>query len=158
LQSLLWTAAGVRVPASPFTLGAGRFAAPAESMIEKRAERIGREHRLRSSLEIEAVKRGATAVRGQFCILLLFDRPDQPSKVGFIASRKSVGGAVQRNRARRRMREIVRRRWQAIVPGGRWMIFIATRGILRAPHLDLAADIERLVERAGVIDTGGDRT
>jgi ribonuclease P protein component len=126
-------------------------------MTERRAERFGREQRLRSSREIETVKRQGTALRGRLCILLTLARPEAPSRACFIASRKSVGGAVQRNRARRRMREIVRRRWAEVVPSGRWLAFIATRGVLTAPHPDLAEEIERLLERAGAIESGGSR-
>lgn len=144
--------------ASPLTLRTRPFAIPGDAMTETPAERIGRGHRLRSSLEIEAVKREGIALRGRLCVLLALDRPGQPSKVGFIASRRSVGGAVQRNRARRRLREIVRRRWSHVAPTGRWLLLVAARGALVAPHPELAAEVERLLERCGALPAGENTT
>ena len=80
----------------------------------ERGERLLRFHRLRSSLEIAEVKTSGRVFRGELCMLLVLARPGVPTRVGFIASKKGVGGAVERNRARRRLREILRRRWPRI--------------------------------------------
>lgn len=76
------------------------------------------------------------------------------SKVAFVASRKGVGGAVERNRARRRMREVVRRRWSDVTPEGVRMMFVAFRSLTAAPHVELVEDIERLLVEVGAISTG----
>jgi len=44
------------------------------------------------------------AIRGEHCLVVVLECPGEPRKVAFVASRKGVGGAVQRNRARRRLR------------------------------------------------------
>jgi ribonuclease P protein component len=116
---------------------------------EAARERIGREHRLRTGAEYAAIKQQGRAVRGRFCIVLVLERPELTTKVGFIASKKSVGDAVHRNRARRRLREIVRRRWPRVIPAGRWLAFIALRGVGSAPHAELVADVERLLTDSG---------
>ena len=116
------------------------------------AERIPPPHRLRTSLEYAAIKSEGRALRGQHCLLLVLERSDSATKVGFIASRRSVGNAVQRNRARRRLREIVRRRFARVPPQGRWLVFVAFRTALTADHGALVEDVERLLADAGALD------
>jgi ribonuclease P protein component len=84
-------------------------------------------------------------------VLVVLARPGEPSRLGFVASRRSVGGAVQRNRARRRLREIVRRRWARIPHAGYWMMFVATRTALTAPHKALATEVEQILAQAGAL-------
>jgi ribonuclease P protein component len=121
-------------------------------MNRKHRERIDPVHRLRSGTDHARVKASSVPLRGRFCLLLVLACPGEPTRVGFIASRKAVGGAVQRNRARRRMREIVRRRWPRMQREGYWITFIAFRSVLAARHEDLATDIERLLAQAGALD------
>jgi len=116
------------------------------------AERIPPPHRLRTSREYTAIKTEGRAIRGQHCLLLVLERPDSPTKLGFIASRRSVGNAVQRNRARRRLREIVRRRFARMSPTGRWLVIVAFRTALTADHGALVDDVERLLADAGALD------
>jgi ribonuclease P protein component len=125
----------------------------------ERSERLSRFHRLRSSLEIAEVKASGRVFRGEHCMLLVLARPGEPTRIGFIASKKGVGGAVERNRARRRLREILRRRWPRLPRTGSWILVIAHRGALSAPHQELASDLERLLASAGAlapIDEPGD--
>lgn len=114
-------------------------------------ERWGPEHRLRSSRDFRAVQSGGTPFRGQYCILLALACPAEPTRFGFITSRRSVGNAVQRNRARRRLREIVRRRFPRMPRHGYGFVLIAHREVLTASHQELATDIERLFARAGAL-------
>jgi ribonuclease P protein component len=123
-------------------------------MTARRSETIGPAHRLRAALDIAAVKRGARVVRGRHCLVLVIGRPGEPSKVGFVASRRGVGNAVRRNRARRRLREIVRRRWPRCRPRGVWLLFVAFASSVTAPHPDLVDDVERLLEEAGAVSGG----
>ena len=113
------------------------------------AERIPPQHRMRTSLEYGAIKADGRAIRGQHSLVLVLARPSSPTKVGFIASRRSVGNAVQRNRARRRLREIVRRRFGRMEPHGLWLVFVAFRSVLTATPQALTADVERLLSDAG---------
>lgn len=114
-------------------------------------ERLPAANRLRAPREHAAVKAEGTSVRGRFCLLRVLPRPGEPTKIGFIASRKGVGDAVERNRARRRLREIVRRRWPRIPKSGYWMNFIAFSGVLGAPHDALATDVEHVLAAAGAL-------
>jgi ribonuclease P protein component len=114
-------------------------------------DRLGREHRLRASRDFRAVQTGGTPFRGGFCILLVLACPAEPTRFGYITSRRSVGNAVQRNRARRRLREIVRRRFPRMPRSGYRFVLIAHRGVLTATHQELATDVERLFARAGAL-------
>lgn len=120
-------------------------------MTDRHPERWDGSRRLRTSREYAALKSGAVALRGRHALLLALVRPGEHTRVGFIASRRGVGGAVQRNRARRRLREIVRRRFAAFPPFGHWLAFVAYRTTLTAPHEDLVRDVETLLIRAGAL-------
>ena len=114
-------------------------------------ERIGREHRLRASRDFARVKSDGVPFRGRYCLVVLGLASGEPTRVGFVASRRGVGNAVQRNRARRRLREIVRRRWERLPKIGYLMMFIAHRSALAAPYQDLASDVERVLAAAGAL-------
>jgi ribonuclease P protein component len=128
----------------------GRIGDPIRMTVERR-ERLTPEHRLTSPLHHEAVRESGRPFRGQLCVMLVLPRPGEPSRFGFVASRKSVGGAVERNRARRRLRELVRRRWPRLDERGFWIEFIALRGAVTAPHQELATEVEHLLARAGAL-------
>ncbi len=66
------------------------------------------DERMRHRWEFERVKKSGLTVRGRSMILSLASCPDHlERRVGFIVTRH-YGGAVKRNLARRRMREIYR--------------------------------------------------
>lgn len=118
---------------------------------DERRERLTPEHRLTTPQQHAAMRDSGVAYRGRYCLMLALARPGEPTRFGFIASRRSVGGAVQRNRARRRLRELVRRRWPRLSEQGHWVEFIALRAVLTAPHQDLATEVEQLLTRVGVL-------
>jgi ribonuclease P protein component len=69
-----------------------------------------------------------------------------PVRVGFTVSKK-VGNAVERNRVRRRLREIVRLRDTAHLHGGHDYVLIGRRAALRLPFDRIADDYLRAVAR-----------
>ena len=141
-----------QIPPVLSTASLRRFLAPAAAPVTTvPRERLTREHRLTSSLDYSAVKDSGTALRGKHCLLLVLARAGEPTRIGFIASKKGVGGAVQRNRARRRLREIVRRRWPRLPEAGFLIVFVANRSCLTAPHQELATDVEHLLAAAGAL-------
>lgn len=111
----------------------------------------GRDRMLRSSREFGEVKAAGTAFRGRHCLLAVLPKPGEATRVGFITSKKGVGNAVQRNRARRRLREIIRVRWPRLAATGYWLVVIAFRSTLTAPHQELANDVERVLAAAGAL-------
>jgi ribonuclease P protein component len=120
-------------------------------MNQPRLERIAPQHRMRKASDFASVRTLGSAYRGRCCLLLALPRPAEVTLVGWIASKRGVGGAVQRNRARRRIREIVRRRWPRVPHTGFFLVFIASRAILTSPHQQLATEIERLLAQAGAL-------
>lgn len=71
---------------------------------------------------------------------------EQPARVGFSVS-KRVGGAVVRNRVKRRLREAVRVRLTSFHPG--WDIVISARpAAANADYATLDAELGGLIERA----------
>jgi ribonuclease P protein component len=70
------------------------------------------------------------------------------TRVGFSVS-KRVGDAVVRNRVKRRLREIVRRRLPQVMPG--WdLILTPATAAAQADYGALAGEIDELLTRAGL--------
>jgi ribonuclease P protein component len=70
---------------------------------------------------------------------------DASPKVGFVVSR-AVGSAVVRNRVKRRLRELMRRRL-ASLPGGCLLVVRAHPAAAGARQADLAADLDLVLGR-----------
>ncbi len=68
-----------------------------------------------------------------------------PARVGVVASRAAVGNAVQRARAKRRLRELYRRH-QHLVPPAVDLVLTARASLLR---LDFAEAAQRFVHACG---------
>ena len=64
------------------------------------------------------------------------DSPAVSARVGVVASRASVGDAVHRNRAKRRLREIYRHH-QTLVPPGLDLVLTARPALLRLEYSDV---------------------
>jgi ribonuclease P protein component len=133
------------------SVGRAILAGPGLDMSQGIAERIPYSCHLRSAADFARLKSQGRPARAKHCLVVFEHCPNEASKVAFVASRKGVGGAVQRNRARRRMREVVRRRWSRVAPSGVRMMFVAFRSVLSAPHAELVQDIERLLIEAGAV-------
>lgn len=72
-------------------------------------------------------------------------------RVGFSVSTR-VGNAVQRNRAKRRMRACITPMAEHL-KGGFNIVFIAKREVLDAPFSELQKQMETLLHRTGVWET-----
>ncbi len=62
--------------------------------------------------------------------------PAAPARVGVVASRASVGNAVHRNRAKRRLREIYRKH-QDLVPAGLDLVLTARGALLKLAYSEV---------------------
>jgi ribonuclease P protein component len=106
--------------------------------------------RLTLPMEFGRVRSEGSAERGRFLVLGVFAKNDEPLfRVGFVTS-KRVGGAVVRNRVRRRLRDIVRTEQTRIRPGF-WFVIVARPAAARATHGQLKDDWLRLAERASIL-------
>lgn len=79
---------------------------------------------------------------------------DQPTRFGFSVSRR-VGGAVTRNRVKRRLREIAR---VASVSEGWDVVVTAFPPSARSTSGELGASLTKLTEKLGVVEAGGGTT
>jgi ribonuclease P protein component len=70
------------------------------------------------------------------------------SRYGFAASRR-VGKAVVRNRARRRMREVIRLK-RPLIDEGWDIVFVARACMAQASYAEIARAMEDLLRRAGL--------
>lgn len=117
--------------------------------------------RLRSPRDFEHVRRRGRHVGGALLSLSFARRDEEPgmppplTRIGFSVS-KRVGGAVQRNRVKRRLRESVRKRYAALAPG--WDVIVTARsGAAQAEYAALDTALVELLARARVvvIETSG---
>jgi ribonuclease P protein component len=106
--------------------------------------------RLFRATEFARLKREGVSFHGKFMVLsVLKNLPEAEVRVGLITSRR-VGGAVVRNRVRRRLREIVR----AARPGiraGTWLILIARQAAASATFQGLSAEWQMLAGRSSIL-------
>lgn len=112
--------------------------------------RFPKARRLTHTSEFDRVRREGRALRGEFLSLgVLVVHGNQPMRAGFVTSRK-VGGAVARNRVRRRLREIARRHQHEVV-GGVWIVTIASPRAARVTQKVLEDEWLRLARRAFIL-------
>lgn len=102
--------------------------------------------RMRQRADYLAAAAGAKASAAAFT-LQARRRPDQgPPRVGFTVSKK-VGNAVERNRVRRRLREIVRLAAAAYMQAGHDYVLIGRRAALALPFERLKAEMDGALDR-----------
>jgi ribonuclease P protein component len=105
--------------------------------------------RLTRASEFARVRDEGRKIRGQLISLGVLHVDLAQTRAGFITSRK-IGGAVTRNRVRRRLREIVRKHQNDIV-AGTWMVVIASPNAARSTYTELEAEWLRLAQRASIL-------
>ena len=103
------------------------------------AQRFGPERRLRARAEFKAVESRGRRVSGRFVILVGAANDGPDDRLGIVASRK-VGGAVERNRAKRRLRELFRRRERRAGDRSLDVVAIARVDLARAPFEAVQSD------------------
>ena len=102
--------------------------------------------RLKHRADFLAAARGAKVQAGAFVLQARARGGTAPPRFGFTVSRK-VGSAVERNRVRRRLREIVRRHAALLAEDGHDYVLIARRAALQAPFDEMVADFTGALAR-----------
>lgn len=103
--------------------------------------------RLRRSPDIVRALRSGVRRHGTHVVVHGVDRRDgRPARVGVLASRR-VGGAVQRNRAKRVLREAVR---PLELPLGHDVLLVARREAATCSMHDVQRDLEDVLGRLGL--------
>ena len=111
--------------------------------------------RLRQRTDFLAVAAGARAPVSGFVLQALDRRKDGPVRVGFTVSKK-VGNAVERNRVRRRLREMVRLAPPSGMQPGYDYVLIGRRRALDLPFHRLLEDFNRALGRVHTAPAGSD--
>lgn len=83
-------------------------------------------------------------------VLYLLSRPEGALRLGVVTGRK-VGGAVQRNRARRVLREAFRRN-RFRMQGQADVVLVARAALLTTDWADVEAELLTLARRAEILD------
>jgi ribonuclease P protein component len=102
--------------------------------------------RLKRRTDFRAAATGARAPARAFVVQARARGKSGPSRVGFTVS-KQVGNAVERNRVRRRLREIVRLSGTAALRAGHDYVLIGRRNALAAPFGEMMADFAKALHR-----------
>lgn len=103
---------------------------------------------LRRRADFEAIGRRGTARSTPLLVLRSLRTDRTETRIG-LSTPRTLGGAVQRNRVRRRLRELVRTRLEHIGPG--WdLLLIARPAAGEAGHVELGEAIDALLARSGI--------
>ena len=101
--------------------------------------------RIRRRPEFERIYNTGSKVHGRFMTLFVMVNETDTPRLGVAATRK-LGSAVERNRAKRRARELFRRRTKI---GGLDIVIVPRREMLDAPFAVLEAEYVALLARRG---------
>ena len=109
-----------------------------------------RAHRLRASDDFRRVRRTGRSWAHPLLVLYVARGGSDRTRVGISVS-KRVGGAVVRNRVKRRVRESVRHRYERL-QGTTDMMFIVRRPAATATFRAIDDAVARLLARAELLD------
>jgi ribonuclease P protein component len=110
---------------------------------------VQRKFRLTRSTDFKRVRRKGKSYAHPFVVLVVQTSEVPRVRVGVTAGR-SVGGAVQRNRAKRLLREAIRPLLSELLPG-RDLILIARPALLSKSLQDIRQVLTSLLHRAQVL-------
>lgn len=103
---------------------------------------------LRRRADFQAIGRRGTARSTPILVLRSLRTDRAETRIG-LSTPRTLGGAVQRNRVRRRLRELVRTRLERIGPG--WdLLLIARPEAGTATYSELGDAIDALLARSGI--------
>jgi ribonuclease P protein component len=113
-------------------------------------QRLLATERIRLGHEYRRVYDEGQPHRSPLLVLFVLLSPELARKAGFVAG-KRVGGAVERNRSKRLMREAYRRNKNALLESGVHLVLVARNGCGEATYGDLESQLLGLFERAGLM-------
>ena len=103
---------------------------------------------LRRKADFDALGRSGTARSHRLLVLRALRTGRSETRIG-LSTPRGLGGSVQRNRVRRRLRELLRERLSAMGPG--WdLLLIARPGAVAASYAELREALRSLLERSRI--------
>jgi ribonuclease P protein component len=103
-------------------------------------------NRISLKSEIEEIKNQGKMLPGRLLGMLVLKKEDGEKKFGMIVSKKISKKAVERNRARRQVMEVIRRSLDGIPRGVRGLI-LAKPGLIGQKERLIEEEIKRMMER-----------
>ena len=110
---------------------------------------LKREYRLKKKYMFAYCYRVGKVAHSKSCLIYYTSSKNKTVKVGISASKK-VGGAVQRNRARRVIREAITPFLESINKDHN-LIIVARENILTFSFEQIKKDIEHMLKKAGLV-------
>jgi ribonuclease P protein component len=113
---------------------------------------VKRRFRLTRSTDFKRVRRIGRSYAHPLVVLLVALNDLNQVRVGVVAG-KTVGGAVERNRAKRRLRACI----DPCIPhltAGRDLIFLARKPMDQAGFAEICAAVQLVLKKAGLLNVG----
>jgi ribonuclease P protein component len=111
---------------------------------------VNRNFRLKQSTDFKRVRRSGKSYAHPFVVLVVLPAQGERTLCGVTAG-STLGGAVQRNRAKRLIREAIRPLLPKIQPGWK-LVLIARKPIIAANLSDIQTSLQELFARAHVLN------
>jgi len=106
---------------------------------------LGKDQRIRRFSEYQGIYKTGVKLVGRYLVLFYCFAGERPTRVGLTVSSK-VGNAVERNRAKRRIREALRVTLSESDPKAE-IVLVAMRRINKADFGDICQDLRSLLVR-----------
>jgi ribonuclease P protein component len=104
---------------------------------------------LRRRADFEAIGRQGTARSNPMLVLRWLRTDRAETRIG-LSTPRTIGGAVQRNRVRRRLRELLRERMGSRIGPGWDLLLIARPAAGEATYAELGAAVDALLDRSEI--------
>ncbi len=114
---------------------------------------IRRRYRLRRAADFRRVREHGRTRRGTLVTLGYLPNGLGHNRYGFVVG-KRLGKAVVRNKVKRRLREMIRRKHPDLRQGYD-IVLVARPGIEKHGFWEIDAELDRLLTGAGLTDRGG---